>query len=63
MVVKMVVRPIAKLSETWITARLVHRSGLSDGPVDDAVPYGPARSPRQRCVNALGQVQNGYAWI
>jgi len=37
MVVKMVVRPIAKLSETLIRSRLVHRRGLSDAP--SMTPY------------------------
>jgi hypothetical protein len=32
MVVKMVVKPIAKLSETLIRSRLVHRRGFSDAP-------------------------------
>jgi hypothetical protein len=37
MVVKMVVRPVAKLSETLIRSRLVHRRGLSDAP--SMTPY------------------------
>jgi hypothetical protein len=59
MVVKMVVRPIAKLSETLIRSRLVHRRGLSDAPSMTPYSYRSARSPRQRRVNALGQGQNG----
>jgi hypothetical protein len=59
MVVKMVVRPIAKLSETLIRSRPVHRRGPSDAPSMTPYSYRSARSPRQRSVNALGQGQNG----
>jgi hypothetical protein len=62
-VVKLVVRPIAKLSETLIRSRLVHRSGLSEAPSMTPYSYRLARSLQQRYVNALGQVQKAHAWI
>jgi hypothetical protein len=55
MVVKMVVRPIAKLSETLIRSRLVL---VVDPAMPSLTPYSytSARSRRQHCVNALGHV-------
>jgi hypothetical protein len=59
MVVKMVVRPIAKLSESFYQVPGWCIAVFSDAP--SMTPYAcrSARSPRQRSVNALGQMQNG----